>query len=416
MFSLSHRTCGLPALGGVVAHGDAARLHASLTTAGIQSIVLSTCNRFEVYWRGARVSDDQTVDAMLDAALPLAQELLHDGAVRLAGEDAARHAFRVCSGLESMVLGEAEILGQARTAMAQSPGAGAFLRGLFTAAIRTGRGARASTEIGTGALSVASAAIEQLELCVPLGDKRVLLIGAGQTAAKVARQLRASNVGTLVIANRTLDRAAALAACTGATAVGLEAIADEIAAAQVVICAAHSTSWMVTRAHVASRTPARPLVLVDLSMPPAIEPFVVNGVARIDLVEVARATAAYRQRRESEIPRVEAFITTELAWLRAWARQEMLRPFVATLRQKTDVIRREELERAVEELKAGDPHLVLERFSRRMFDRLLAVPVDQLKRGHLPFDGPSADYLRRLFALDRDEALAFRSPTSEGES
>lgn len=406
VLSLSHRTCGLPALGGVVAHGDAARLHAALTSAGIESIVLSTCNRFEVYWRS--VGDDRTVTAMLEVALPLAKELLREGSMQLSGEDAARHVFRVCSGLESMVLGEAEILGQIRTAMAQSPGAGPFLRGVFTAAIRTGRGARASTGIATGALSVASAAIEQLEHCVPLGDKRVLLVGAGETAAKVARQLCALGVGTLVIANRTLDRAQALAATTAAIAVGLDAIAEEIARADVVICAAHSTSWMVTRSHLQGRDPASPLVMVDLSMPPAIEPFEAAGVARIDLIEVERATAAYRQRRESEIPRVEAFIARELEWLRAWARQEALRPFVSTLRQKADQIRRDELERAVGELQAGDPHLVLERFSRRMFDRLLAVPLDQLKNGDLPFDGPSSHYLRRLFALDRSG--------SEGES
>jgi glutamyl-tRNA reductase len=416
VFSLSHRSCGLPALGGVVAHGDAARLHGSLIGAGIESIVLSTCNRFEVYWRTARVDDDQTVRALLETALPLAKELLHTGSVQLAGDAAARHAFRVCSGLESMVLGEAEILGQVRAAMEQSAGAGSFLRGVFTAAIRTGRGARASTGIGTGALSVASAAIEQLEHCVPLGDKRVLLIGAGETAAKVARQLRALGVGTLIIANRTLDRAQSLAATMGAIPVGLDALDDEIARANVIICAAHSSSWIVTRAHVETRNAASPLVLVDLSMPPAIEPFEVAGVARIDLIEVERATAAYRQRRESEIPRVEAFIDRELEWLRAWARQEMLRPFVSTLRQKADAIRRDELERAVAELKAGDPHVVLERFSRRMFDRMLAVPVDQLKSGDLPFDGPSADYLRRLFALDRDGAMALRSSKSEGES
>lgn len=416
MFSLSHRSCGLPALGGVVAHGDAGRVHAALITAGIESIVLSTCNRFEVYWRSARVADDETVRAVLETALPLAKELLHGGSVRLAGDAAATHAFRVCSGLESMVLGEAEILGQVRTAIEQSPGAGSFLRGVFTAAIRTGRGARASTGIGTGALSVASAAIEQLEHCVPLRDKRVLLVGAGETAAKVARQLRALGVGTLVVANRTVERAEALAHASGGIAVGLDVLPDEIARAQVVICASHSTSWIVTRAHVAARPAGSLLVLVDLAMPPAIEPFEVEGVARIDLSEIERATAAYRQRRESEIPRVEAFITRELEWLRAWARQEQLRPFVSTLRQKADLIRRDELGRAVEELKAGDPHAVLERFSRRMFDRLLAIPVDQLKSGDIPFDGPSADYLRRLFALDRDRMLALGSPKSEGGS
>jgi glutamyl-tRNA reductase len=402
--SLSHRTCGLPALGGVVAHGDGARLHAALTTAAIESIVVSTCNRFEVYWRSGSAGDDPTVMAMLDATMPHAKDLLHTGSARLQGDAAARHLFRVCSGLESMVLGEAEILGQVRAAMEQAAGSGSFLRGVFTAAIRTGRGARAATGIAAGAMSVASAAIQQVETHLRLVDRRVLLIGAGETGAKVARQLAKIGVGSLVVANRTLDRAQAVASSYRATAVGLDRLAGEIAAADVVICAAHSTSWMVTREHVAHRT--SPLTIVDLSMPPAVEPFVVDGVTRIDLADIERATAAHRQRRESEIPRVEEFIDNELEWLRAWARQEQLRPFVSTLRQKADQIRRDELERARQELGAGDPHQVLERFSRRVFDRLLAVPLDQLKSGDLPFDGPSAEYLRRLFALDKTEGVS----------
>lgn len=400
MFSLSHRTCGLPALGGVINHGDAARLHASLAAIGIESVVLSTCNRFEVYWRASDAADDETVRVTLAATLPLAKELLHDGSVQYFGDAAARHLFRVCSGLESMVLGEAEILGQVRAAVEQAANAGSFLRGVFTAAIRTGRGARAATGIATGAMSVASASIEQLQVHATLSESRVLVIGAGETAAKAARHVAKIGVGMLVIANRTLDRAQSLAAAHGGIAVGLDSIAGEIAAADVVICAATSTSWMVTRAHVAARSAAAKLVLVDLSMPPAIEPFEAEGIVRIDLAAIERATAAHRQRRESEIPRVDAFITSELEWLRAWARQEMLRPFVSTLRQKANLIRRDELERARAELKDGDPQQVLDRFSRRMFERLLAVPLEQLRSGDLPFDGPTAEYLRRLFALD----------------
>ena len=367
VFSLSHRTCGLPALGGVVAHGDAARLHTSLTSAGIESIVLSTCNRFEVYWRSPGAAADQTVDAMLAATLPLAQELLHSGSIQFAGDDAARHLFRVCSGLESMVLGEAEILGQVRAAMDQAAGAGSFLRGVFTAAIRAGRGARAATGIATGAMSVASAAIQQLETKVRICEQRILLIGAGETAAKVARQLAKIGASQLVIANRTLDRAQALADTYRARAVTLDAIAAEIADANVVICAANASSWMVTRAHVANRPAVSPLVIVDLSMPPAVEPFEIAGVTRIDLAEIERATAGHRQRREAEIPRVDAYIADELDWLRAWARQEVLRPFLSTLRQNGDVIPHDELERARQELKAGaNPQEVLERLSRAL--------------------------------------------------
>jgi glutamyl-tRNA reductase len=414
VFSLSHRTCGLPALGGVVAHGDAARLHAAITAAGIEAIVLSTCNRFEIYWRARSSADDRTVGQILEAALPLAAPFLNGGSMRLSGDEAARHLFRVCSGLESMVLGEAEILGQVRAAMEPSA-AGSFLRGVFTAAIRTGRGARASTGIANGAMSVASAAIQQLQEHIDLATSRVLIIGAGETAAKVARQLAAIGAGRLIIANRTLDRASSLAESCGGSAVGLESIAGEIAAADAIICAANSASWMVTRQHLTARGET-PVVLVDLAMPPAIEAFEGDGVTRIDLAYVERATAEHRQRREAEVPRVEAFIAREMEWLRAWARQEQLRPFVSTLRQKADSIRRDELERALDELKDGDPHRVLERFSRRMFDRLLSVPLDQLKSGDLPFDGQSADYLRRLFALDRSSELALRGSKSEGES
>ena len=398
--SLSHRSCGLPALGGVIAHGDGGRLHAAIVTAGIECIVLSTCNRFEIYWRSSSAADDDTVAALIAATLPSASELFRDASARLSGEAAARHLFRVCSGLESMVLGEAEILGQARAAMEQASLAGSFLRGIFTAAIRAGRGARSATGIAAGAMSVASAAIQQLEHRIDLKSSRVLLIGAGETAAKIARQLSKIGILSLVVANRTLERAQALADAHGGVAIDLDRLPAAVASADVIISASHADSWLVRREHVPGRSPAQPLAIVDVSMPPAVEPFTIDGVIRIDLADVERATAAHRQRREAEIPRVEAFIDNELTWLRAWARQEQLRPLVSTLRQKADGIRRDELARAREELKAGDAHAVLERASKRMFDRLLNVPLEQLKSGEVPFDGASAEYLRRLFALD----------------
>lgn len=414
VFSLSHRTCGLSALAGVIASGDVAALRASIAASGVPAIVLSTCNRFEVYWQSREHGDDQMIASAIAASLPRAGDVLRDGTLQLSGEDAARHLFQVCSGLESMVLGEAEILGQARTAMELGVTAGKFLKGVFTSAIRTGRAARAETGIGVGAMSVASAAIEHVSGRIALQSTRVLLIGAGETGAKAARQIAAMGIGELLIANRTFDRARELAASCGATAVAFEEVATHITTADIVLCAAHSTSYLVTREHVADRD--KPIVLVDLSMPPAIEPFTADHVTHIGLQQLQHATEDHRRQREAEIPRVNAIIDRELDWLRDWARHDMLRPFVSTLRQKAEIIRRDELERAITELNGDDPERVLERFSRRMFDRFLSVPVEQLQKGHLPFDGGSVDYLRRLFALDDRREAAPRGANTEGES
>ncbi len=168
-------------------------------------------------------------------------------------------------------------------------------------------------------------------------------------------------IGELVIANRTVDRAQELGRTYGGRGVSLDDLDAEVAAADVVICAASSSDHLITRAHVADRR--NQLVVVDLSMPPVVEPFDLEHVTRIDLQGLERATAAHRARREAEIPAVETIIARELEWLRVWARQEMLRPFVSTLRQKADAIRRDELERARQELGSDDPQRVLERFA-----------------------------------------------------
>jgi glutamyl-tRNA reductase len=150
--------------------------------------------------------------------------------------------------------------------------------------------------------------------------------------------------------------------------------------------------------------PSRPLVVVDLAMPAGVEPGALDGVTRIDLGGIERVTGAHRRQREAEIPRVEALIARELDWLRAWARHQALRPLVSDLRRKVEAIRRAELARAQQELSPsgeGDAAL-LERLSRRLLDRILALPLAALEAGDLPLDTTHAEYLRRLFALEAE--------------
>lgn len=398
--SVSHRAVGVGALARHSLDCDAAQaLHQQLTSAGVASVVLATCNRAELYWRAGGDGDD---DAAAHAFARLAG--LPSGTGRLAGLAAAAHLFRVCAGLESLVLGEAEILGQVRAALDASPGADPFLRGIVHAALRAGRQARAETALGVGAQSVASAAVQFLSRAMPVNRSHVLVVGAGATGVKVARHLRALGVGRLVVANRTIERAAAVAAALGAEPAGLDGLQDAIGLAHAVVCAVDAPGHVVSlddlRWAAAARR-GRPLMVVDLSMPPAVEPGELDGVARVDLATLQHSVAQQHDRRAAEVPKALEVIERELRHLESWARRQALRPLVSALRRKLETIRRAELDRLRPELSAADADTAaLDRLTRRLFDRVLALPVGALEAGHVTLDAAHTRVLRQLFALD----------------
>ena len=326
--SISHRTHGMTTLASVAATPTAAAgIHASLTSHGIDSVVLTTCNRLELYWRSCSPQDDVVASGTLAAAIGSGAQPLLGPSAWLVGERAAHHLFRVCAGLESVVIGEAEVLGQARAALEAASGSGRFVAGVFRAAIRAGRAARAETGIAQGATSVASTAIQWLAAHVALANCRVLVVGAGDTARKAARHLKAVGVRDLVVANRTVARAQDLAAGLGAEAVGLDALRAEIVRADAIVSAVNMSEWVITREHLRDRCVGedRPLFIVDLSMPPSVEPAAMGGVTRIDLDVIEQVTRARREQRSAETPRVEAVLARELEWLRKWAGREALR-------------------------------------------------------------------------------------------
>ena len=387
----------------------AMRLHEDLSARAIETFALATCNRTEIYWRAQVPGDDDAVRAAFSERLNLPAGSLGRLAEPLAGEAAAAHLFRVCCGLESLVLGEAEILGQVRAALEACTGTRRFLQGVVQAALRTGRLARAETAIGNGALSVASTAVQWLAEQLPLPERRVAVIGAGDTGLKAARHLAALGVGRLVIVNRTRSRAEALAATVGASAAGLEALAGELQSADAVVCAVAAPHWLISRSaleRAAAARGGRPLHVVDLAMPACVEPGPVRGVHLVDLGTLQRAVETHRNRRGAEVPKVEAVIARELKWLHAWARHQALRPLVSDLRRKVEAIRRAELARAQDELarSSAPDSAVLERLSRRLLEQVLAIPLATLEAGELPLDATHAEYLRRLFALETGTA------------
>jgi glutamyl-tRNA reductase len=373
--TINHRNAGLAGLQELSVDADGATdLHKRLFDRQMESVVVRTCNRTELYWRARGASDDHSASSALAEAIGIDEAALAAAATRLTGEHAAQHLFRVCCGLESLVLGEAEILGQVRTALDASPHAGQFLTGVVRAAVRAAGSARAETAIGVGAMSVASMAIHWLNDVLPLAGRRVLVVGAGATGQKVLRLLRSMHVGHLVVANRTLARAVSAAKPFGATAVGLESLAGEIGLADAIVCAAAADEWLIRCDDL--RAPSRrqsPLVVADLAMPAGVERGEVAGVVRMDLEGLQSLVDQHRQQREAEVPRVEAVIARELEWLRGWARHHALRPIMSELRQKVDAIRRAEVARI--EAEVGQNGVIdaaaLDRLSRRLLDQTL---------------------------------------------
>lgn len=339
---VSHRTAGLPALRQLSVDCERVMaLHADLTAAGVASFVLTTCNRTEIYWHAGHPGDSTLVQRMFADALGAPRSWIADATTTLAGDAAAEHLFRVCAGLESLVLGEAEILGQVRGALDACTGAGAFLPGVVRAAVRAGRMARAETAIGVGAQSVASAAVQVLAKAVALPAARVVVVGAGDTGLKAARHLRSLGVGELVVVNRTLARAEQLGLAVGAEAAGLDGLPRELCRADAVVCAvATPTPLILTgdlRAAAAARR-SRPLVIVDLCMPPAVETGEAPGVTHVNLSALETHVADEHGRRVREIPKVEAVLHRELAHLTTWAFRHALRPVMSQMRARLEAM------------------------------------------------------------------------------
>lgn len=407
--SINHRTAPIGELERMaLSPATVAEVHQGFRAQGLEAAVLSTCNRTELYSYARRPADHARAEDLLRAAAGDAapsREHFAEGT----GLAAATHLFRVAAGLESLVVGEAEVLGQVRTAIevAETSGtAGFFLPGLFRAALRFGSRARSETGIGTGALSVASASVQLLgRVHQDLSACTVLVVGAGTTGLKVARHLRAERVGRLVLANRTPRRAEEAAAELGAEAVALEDLPRLLIGIDAVVTAAQVDRPLISAAMLeeARGGTREPLVLIDVSLPRAIDSACATlaGVVLHDLSGLEEIVTHNRARREREIPRVTALLEQELRMFATQARESTVRPLVAELRKRAEAIRREEIERAQG---GGLRHEELvEHVTRRIVDRLLQAPSLALRRGDLALDEQHARYLRMVFGLGGGE-------------
>jgi glutamyl-tRNA reductase len=387
--------------------GSALReVHAS--GAAEEVTILSTCNRTEVYCGLGTDHDRRVVEWFCDYHR-LASNEVEPYLYRHPDESAVRHVFRVASGLDSMILGEPQILGQMKDAFAHAHKAGVtgkVLNRLFQQTFAVAKQVRTDTAIGASAVSVASAAVTLArQIFSDLSEQTVLLIGAGEMIELCARHLREQKVRHMIVANRTLDRAQVLAAEFGAEAISLDELPTRLADADIVISSTASTLPILGKGAVESTLKARrhrPMFLVDIAVPRDIEPEVaelsdVYLYTVDDLKEVVQENLESRREAARE---AEGIIDTQVSDFMLWARSLDAVPTIRALREEAERLREQEVERARARLKRGDdPHEVLEHLARALTNKFTHAPSDALTRAGHEADRDLLDAARRLFNL-----------------
>jgi glutamyl-tRNA reductase len=380
------------------------------------AVILSTCNRVEIY--GSVPS--------YHAGFPALKRLLCESAGASPDEvgeplyshyetDATQHAFAVAGGLDSMVLGEPQILAQVREALRAAERRGAAdqaLTELFQAASRTGRRVRSETAVGAAPDSFVAAGADLAEEALAgLEGRSAVVLGAGQMSALAVKHLRRRGVATVRILNRSPERARALAERYEADHEGLERLPKAIAEADVVVCATGAAGVVVTEEHVrhAMEDRERPLFILDLAVPRDVEPSAreVPGVELIDIEGLKDSLAVRAAEATEEIEHARAIVADEVRRFTLRRRAARLAPLIRSLRRRGDEIVDAELDRFGAELASLSPEEreAVESMARGIVAKLLHDPIVRVKERSVP-GGRDADakLLAELFGIEPDPA------------
>lgn len=390
LVGISHKTAPVAVRERFALSGDEVSRALKLLGASHEgAAVLSTCNRTEVYVTGpAPVRDPEPIVGALARARGVAPpEAGAPFSVRT-GRDAVRHLFRVAAGVESMVVGEAEILGQVRSAFAAATAArthNAVLSRLFHSAIRVGRRARNETHIGRHAVSVSSTAVTLARRTVAdLSSSTVLVVSAGGAGKLTARSLSEAGVQRMLVTSRTFERARELATDLGAAPVPFNRLDWALAEADIVITSTGAPEFLIGPELVRTSRDGddRPLLLIDIAVPRDVDPAVrtLPGVHLFDIDDLRSVARENLNARRAEVQRVEVIVEEEVARFSDWLRSLQVAPTIAALRQRAEEIQRLELERTLPRLNL-DPEARrrVEAMSEAIVKRLLHDPIARLK-------------------------------------
>ena len=373
-----------------------------------EAFLLSTCNRTELYLLPRRDAAAYR-QGLEQVFLRRAPEIEAEGRFYVKrGEDAARHLLEVASGLRSMVLGEPEILGQVRQAARQAAEAGAggeVLRRLLRCAVAAGGRVRRDTGIASGAVSFGYAVVELArDFLDDIESCSVLLVGAGETARQVARNLIERGVSEIAVTNRGADRLQKfLRLFPRARAVPFDRRREAIARADVIVASTAAAAPVLGTAELAdalATRPSRPLLVADLGVPRNVKvaPGEVDGLVLQDLDSLEELIDRNLKRRREEIPWVQEILDRELDLFLAWYRGMVAEPLIAQLQKRAEHIRRREVEGLRQQFPA-ETHGHLEQLTRSLVRKILHHPSAHLRSA----ERRQLDVVRRLFRLDEDD-------------
>ena len=389
-------------------------------------VVLSTCNRAEVYvmcedprhaWRdlAAFMSDFHGVPP----------DLLAPHLYGLIDADAARHLFRVAAGLDSLVVGEPQILGQVKDAYTQAAeehSTGAVLNRLFSWSFAAGKRVRSETGLGEGAVSVSYAAVSLArKIFGGLQDLSVLLIGAGEMAELTATHLRSQHVRRIGVASRTGEHAESLAARVGGVTVPWTAITSALASSDIVVTATGSTTPLLTYSQIQAAMARRnaPLFIIDVAVPRDVEPSAgqIEEVFLYNIDDLRTIVSENLARRRAQVEHAEAMVAKEVEGFMAWLRSRRAIPTLVALRQRFEAIRQAELKRLEPKLSGFSPaaRKRVDEVTRLLVEKLLLTPTEQLKA--ISDDETVAicsDVVSQLFNLNDEVAEDTADTTATG--
>jgi glutamyl-tRNA reductase len=389
-----------------------------------EAVVISTCNRTEVYLVvGDPVRAESDVLGLLATRAGIRPTELAEAIYSPRNCDAARQLYRVTAGLESMIVGEAEIQGQVKRAheSAMRAGcAGPLTNRLFAAALTTGKRVRSETSIGSSRVSAPSVAVDlALSVLGPLQGRHVVILGAGETSELTARALADQGADTIFVANRHADRALSLAQRFGGSVVGLDKLPDQLQHADIVLSSTSSPHPIVGREElelVMGQREGRPLLLIDIAVPRDIDPECgeLEGVSLYDIDDLQAVVERNLNTRAEELPQALEIVEEEIHRFARWLGQADTLPTVSALREHGNAIVEQLLAENAGRWESASPRDLarIEAIARALMSRLLHEPTIRLRslgaeRGHA-----SLELVRELFGL-QEHATVEEPPSAE---